>query len=311
VNQDQLMLEIFNGLLALQEQSHQILASLTDQGIDWDNWLQLFAILAGIGVVVWQVNKQHKSNIEAQNDKTRTELKIQLRNDLEKYIEELTDATSEATVFPLTLQVSVSMALDSLRQNGGALPLRQRHVHFTDVNAKIGRAAVWLISTIEKHLIVAPELDIFRTAINVALEDMRQTGTVYTNDLLQILPMDVPPEYQSQRGPIINPPLPNGQRMKLIERHGDEYRKAVGTLNAWIYDLRVAIQNVALIDLFPANRLECRKPLGNSEIVINPKDPEAISRLRDYFENETTWGKNKQEAEAWVRKENERTREAA
>lgn len=310
MSQDQLMPEIFDKLLALQEQSHQILASLTDQGIDWDNWLQLFAILAGIGVVVWQVNRQHKSNIEAQNDKIRTELKIQFRNDLEKHIDELTDATAEATVFPLVLQVSVSMALANQQQGVPALPLRQRHVHFTDINAKIGKAAVLLISTIEKHLIVAPELDIFKTAINVALEDMRQTGTVYANDILNILPMDVPPEYQSQRGPIINPPLPNGHRMKIIEKHGDEYRNAVDTLSAWIYDLRVSIQNIALSGLFKGNHLECRQPLATDEIVIKT-DPESIRQLQDYFENKTAWGKKKKEAEAWVKNENERKRKEA
>ncbi len=309
MNQDQLMLKISKEILALKEQIHQILAFLTDQGIDWDNWLQLLAILAGIGVVVWQVNRQHKSNIEAQNDKTRTELKIQFRNDLEIHIEELMNATSEATVFPLILQASVSMALADQEQGIPALPIRQRYLLFTDMNTKIDRTAVRLISTIEKHLIVAPELDIFKTAINVAMQDIREAGRVYADDLLNILPMDVLPEWQN-RSVTSNPPLPDRLKMELIEKHGDEYRNAVDTLGAWMYDFRVAIQNFALSGLFKGNHLECRKPLATNEIVIRT-DPESIHRLQDYFENKTTWGKVKKEAEAWVRDENEQRRKQA
>lgn len=305
MNQEQFMLELFNGMLIVQEQTNQILMSLSDSGIDWDNWFQLLAIFAATGIVVWQVNQQHKSNIKAQNDKIRTELKIQLRNDIEKNIEALSDAASKATVFPLTLQVSVSMALANQQQGLQPLPLYQRFLHFTDMNAEIGRAAVLLISTIEKHLIIAPKLDIFRIAINVAMEDVRETGTIYNNDLLNILPMDVALEHQDRLGPIINRPLPNPQKMQLIEQHGDAYREALSSLDSWVYDLRVAIQNFALTDLFSDNHIECRKPLGKDETVINMDDAEAIQRLQDYFENETRWGRKKQEAENWVRKENE------
>ncbi|NCC62193.1 MAG: hypothetical protein EOM12_14915 [Verrucomicrobiae bacterium] len=206
MTQDQLMLEIFNGLLAVQDQTSRILASLTNQGIDWDNWLQLLAILTGIGIVVWQVNRQHKAVIEAQNDKIRTELKIQFRNDLEKHIEELTNATSEATVFPLSLQIAISMAHANQQYGAAPWPIRQRYLHFTDINAEIGTAATLLISTLEKHLIVAPELDIFRMAIHVALTDIRETSRDYGSDLLKILPMDVLPEQQRQYGPVFTPP---------------------------------------------------------------------------------------------------------
>lgn len=300
------MLELFNGLLVLQEQSHHILASLTDHGIDWDNWLQLLAILAGIGVVIWQVDRQHKSSIEAQNEKIKTELKIQFRNDLERHIDELTDATSEATVFPLSLQIAISMALANQQQGAPPFPLRQRYFHFTDINTEISKASVLLISTIEKHLIIAPELDIFRMAIHVALRDIQQASREYGSDLLKVLPMDVPPEHQSQHGTVFNPPLPNPQQIGMLVEHGEKYRQAAGMLGAWVYDLRVSIQNFALSGLFPGNRLECRNPLGKDEIVINTYDPQAIRQLQDYFENETAWGKSKKEADDWVREENER-----
>jgi hypothetical protein len=232
-------------------------------------------------------------------------LKIQFRNDLEKHIEELSDATSEATVFPLTLQVCVSMALAIQQQGIPPLPFKQRYLHFTEMNSEISRAAVRLISTIEKHLIVAPELDIYRTAINVALEDIRETGTTYGKDLMNILPMDVPPEHQGKFGPTITPALPSPQQMRTIEKHGDAYRNAVDTLGSWIYDLRVSIQSFALSGLFKGNTLECRQPIDTDEIVIKT-DSESLRKLRDHFENRTTWGRRKKEAEDWAKTENER-----
>ncbi|NCC23088.1 MAG: hypothetical protein EOM26_11620 [Alphaproteobacteria bacterium] len=99
--------------------------------------------------------------------------------------------------------------------------------------------------------------------------------------------------------------------MELIEKNGDKYRNAVDTLSAWIYDLRVSIQKHALTGLFPDNRLECRKPLGKDEIVINPDDPEAVRRVQEFFENETAWGRKKKEAEDWVKQDNDRKKAKA
>lgn len=64
MTQEQLLLELFNGLLVVQEQTNEILANFPKEERTWEIWtkyhipnfLQLIAILVGIGIVIWQVN---------------------------------------------------------------------------------------------------------------------------------------------------------------------------------------------------------------------------------------------------------------
>jgi hypothetical protein len=309
VNQDQLLLELFNGLLNLQDQGHEILQRISAPESGWDIWakyhipniLQLLTILVGIGIVIWQVNKQHRSNLETQDEKIRTDLRIQLRADLEKHIQEFGDLTSTAVIFPFSLKWGITSQRLAIENGMTARPLKFRLPEFHERNNSIVSEAIKIICMVEKHLIIAPELAIYKTAMNVFLKDFADVNRQYSKELEDVLPFDVPKESQEHLGfSLIKKPIASVEKQASLDKIGQQYQETLHTVGGWIDDLRVSIQNIALGNLFIGNHVEYRQPVDKSVIVIKT-DAESIRRVDYYFEHETAWGKNKREIEAEVR----------
>ena len=70
-------------------------------------------------------------------------------------------------------------------------------------------------------------------------------------------------------------------------------------IGSYVHDLTIESQNNLLSGLFE-RRVPQRQPLDPSFKVIST-DPAKVKELLRYFENETSWGKAKREAEAYTR----------
>lgn len=305
MSQEQLLLELFNGLLQLQKDTNEILASASQKEDSWDVWtkyhipnfLQSIAILVGIFVVVWQVNKQHKSNVEVQNEKLRCDLRLQLREEINRHIDKLNALTVSASGFPNALKISILVAKSDAEFGKVSKPLPQRVPAFNRVNYDIGGVAIELIKTIERYELVVPQLKIFQLALNVFLHDFNAVSSEYMRVLLTFLPFDASDEDRLRTGvSVYNRPLPEQRQLIEIQLIGDKYAEVLYNLGSWIYDLNIEIQNLALGHLFKKDKLPSRNPIDPNCIVIKT-DKESMEKLTSYFENETDWGKSKIEAE--------------
>lgn len=309
MTQEQLMLELFNGLLRLQEQTNEILIGISNKESTWEIWtkyhipnfLQLITILVGIGIVIWQVNKQHKSNIEVQNEKLRCDLRLQLREEISKRIDKLNNLTVIASGFPRSLNYSIIVAKADAEFRRTPQPLPQRVPAFNQANYDVSGAAIELMKIIECYELVMPQLKVFQLAINVFLEDFNRASSEYRNTLLTFLPFDASDEDRVKTGiSVYNRPLPNSEQLVTIQEIGNRYADTLNDFGSWIYDLNIEIQNLALGHLFPDNLISSRSPIDPDCIVIKT-DRESVKRLTKYFETETAWGKNKIEAEESAR----------
>lgn len=84
--------------------------------------------------------------------------------------------------------------------------------------------------------------------------------------------------------------------MKLLV---DMYKDAMDEIGSYVHDLTIESQNNLLSGLF-ARRVPKRQPL-DPKIKVISTEPSVAGKLLHYFENETPWGKSKQETEADVK----------
>lgn len=265
------------------------------------NLLQLLVILTGIGVAIYQVRKQREIDVEAQKEKIRTDLKLQLRQEIEEVVDQLNNLTAIAANYPASLSMSFTTVKAVIGIGGNPAPISQRFSQFNQMNADIQNAACELIRLIEKYEIVLPELKVFQTAVNVFSKDFRDACYGYGNLLLNILPMDVLEEHKLKTGlSVYNRPLPTPEQDAELKRLGEIYANTLNTFGGWLMDLRVALQNLALKPLFPDNMAKYREPLDPKVVVIRT-DPDSLAKLTKYFEEETRWGKEKMVIEQQVK----------
>lgn len=264
--------------------------------------VQIVIFLLGVGVVLLQLKKQYTANIKVQHDKIRSDIKIQIRNEVEEIIDALTNAEVTAGGFPNRLSNSIIIYQSSKKFGITPSPLPQRVPDFNQHNSNVMDGVIKLICTIERYEIAMPELKVFQTALNVFSEDFRRISAVYMEQLLTFLPFENSEEVKTKTGiSAFDRPLPDDTKLGIIQAIGKDYQEILGDLGNWIFDLRVCIQNLAYGHLFPNNRAKIRKPIDPKYKVINPDDPRAIKDLMHHFENNTSWGENKKKIENEVK----------
>jgi hypothetical protein len=302
---DQTLLDIFNGLRALQLQALELFQAISENNKEtsWEIWskyhipnlLQLVAICAGILIVRHQIQKQHESTLQTQDEKIRVDLKLQLRADIEKHIDALNELTSAAVIFPLMLSNSLVIARADIQSGIIPRPIPQRIPKFNQDNHNIAIAAIEIITTVEKYEIAMPELKIFQMAMCVFQSEFNDASKDYMLALLNFLPIDAP-------AGLINRPLPTPQQEEHLKILGKKYSDVLHDVGGWVMDLRTAVQTLALGKLFPNNKIGIRQPIDPKVIVIKT-DAESIAQLTRYFENSTTWGRSKRAAEDTARQQ--------
>ncbi|HHT9114914.1 MAG TPA: hypothetical protein ACFYEL_00435, partial [Candidatus Wunengus californicus] len=91
----------------------------------------------------------------------------------------------------------------------------------------------------------------FQTALNTAIYDARQVFLPLYEKLLKFLPMDFPKhKTQITDLEVIIPAIPDDEQLQHIKDLANKYFKAVFTIENYIYDLTVEIQNIFLGSLF-------------------------------------------------------------
>ena len=309
---DQILLDIFNSLGSLQLQAFEFFQALSNGNKEttWELWskyyipniLQLVAIIMGIWMVRHQIEKQHISNLESQNEKIRTDLKLQLRQEIETTIDKLNSLTAIARNFPSSLAMSLIAPKADIKFGRQPRPIPQRLPAFNERNAEIQNECVKLIVAIEKYEIVAPQLKVFQTAVNVFHCDFRQVFLDYMNELLKILPFDTSDEQRLKTGiAVFMQPLPTAEQEEKLRQLGETYSAILDDLGGWLMDFRTEIQTITLGKLFPENKASIRQPIDPDCIVIKT-DPESISKVISHFESRTQWGREKKEIEEQVKK---------
>ena len=255
--------------------------------------LNIFGIIIGILIVVYQLGKQRRNELTVQKENHREQFRIQIYQEFSKLLGIAVEKNIHSKMYAFHIPMNVHNYRDQNKKSFSPAPLRDRAMELSKRHFDSLNAAIELVFLIERYQIVDPKLDIFRTAIDVAHYDMRETFEPLFPFLLEILPNEIPLPNGSYG--LVNVISPSDEQVSELEKFVNAYVAASDDLGSYLYDLNVELQNTLLIGLF-LNKAPRRVPLDPKFKVIST-EPNEMENLRKYFEEETNWGKNRRQTE--------------
>ncbi|MBA3004445.1 MAG: hypothetical protein FP813_11455 [Desulfurivibrio sp.] len=255
--------------------------------------LTFVGIVAGGLIILYQINKQHKGELKVQKENHRDKLRLEIYQEFSSVLDVANNTNSDVGMSVFMMPVHLKIYRDQIASGLNPLPVNSRAQNFLQLHQAASDSCIKLIRLFEKYEIISPELDIFKTAVNVALHDMREVFNKLHSCMLPILPLDIlDPQGNTQIGNVITP---TEQQIGQLEELVNIYKSASDDMCGYLFDLNVELQNIFLKKLFN-NKVKKREPLDSSVKVITTV-PSEVEQLKKYFEDETPWGEMKKKTE--------------
>ena len=268
--------------------------------------VQVLAILAAAGIVVWQVRVQFKQNRDLQKSTAREELNLRIYEEINEMSRALSLASIKVTGFVRDVEMNIGWAKASWYPGVPAWLKDVRTTEFLALEDSLNDSIHDIMHMLEKWEVVKPELKIFQTALNVVSHKCRPLFNELHKKYLTILPIDVPnegPGATGDKGTKVHfHALPDDLTQLELERLTKEFSQECNKYGEITYDLNVETQNTLLGNLFE-HRVAMREPLDPNIWVVTTREPDR-TRLEEFFENETDWGQHNKEVMENVRQEN-------
>ena len=267
---------------------------------DYSSLITLLGILVSASLIIWQLGRQHKNNIELQRENNREKLKLEIYTEYRKTISKASDKVGSAGTNARLIVTHFNIYVDQISKGITPMPISDREPAFRDSHFDAINSIVDLIFVLEEYEIINPNLEIFRTAFSYANHCMTKAFHPFQQVLLEFLPYDVPAQDQERLGTnIIIPKIPSKDDLSRISEVAHLYIDAAMEAGCFVSDLAKEAQNIFLGDLF-SNRIPPRKPIDPKYIVISTA-PEQVAGLKKYFLEETEWGKDQKRVEDKIR----------
>ncbi|PKG59209.1 hypothetical protein [Shewanella sp. GutDb-MelDb] len=266
-------------------------------------WLpHLFTILGFIVaalIVIFQLNKQHKSSMEVQNKNKVEELKLQIYHDFDEKLNNLSDASIKAGNYLNQLPENLALYHKQVYNNEVPIDIKQRPDEFLLVLNYLLSKILQVILLIEKYEVVEPRLKIFQSAFNSVHHNLMEFYKDLFLALIAVLPKNVKPEDIDKFGcSVISPLAISSDDFVILKQLCSKFSNAVSEVGEYQYDLRVESQNLFLGDLF-GNTVPSREPIDPKCKVVKITEPE-YTRVKNYFDHDSAWGKNCDEVDKQV-----------
>jgi len=258
--------------------------------------ITLLGILVGVIIVIYQLGRQHRSQLKLQRENYREQLRLKIYQQFSKLLDMAVHKNIDSSLYAFHIPGNVQIYRGQLKDGFSPSPLRDRASELSKLHNETLKTITALIFMIERYQIVDLRINIFRTAIGVAHHDMMETFRPLFSFLLRILPDDIPRPDGSYV--LVNVISPSDEQVNELKMLVDAYKAASDDMGCYLYDLNVELQNALLSNLFP-QKVPRRKPLDPRFKVIST-EPNEIERLQKYFEEQTDWGKKKKQIEQSV-----------
>ena len=261
--------------------------------------LTVISIFAGIGIIVFQLNRQHKNDIEAEKESHRDQLRLEVYQEFSTALDNTNNKTSDAKMYASFLKSNVINYLHQVNLGTNPQPLKARALEFSNLHFASYNSIIKLIKLIEKYEIVSPKLHIFQIAFNSSSHNISEAFTPLYQFHLRFLPMDITDNAGNPQ--IVNIHTPTQEQIDELNNLVNNYESGHDELGGYLFDLNVELQKIFLSRLFD-NSVKIREPIDPNIKVITTTSTQ-ITELQQYFENETPWGINMHEVEERVRNE--------
>jgi hypothetical protein len=258
--------------------------------------VEVGAIIAGAGIVAWQVSEQFKRNRDLKKEEHRDRLFLDIFREIDALLNIAGFAQIKAQGYVRNILTNIEMALSPQLSQPQASFYELRANKFLEKDEALTRAVNDLIYKIESLEIIHPNFYIFRLALGAPIYDILTQSPALFPALLKVLPSDVPEDKQEAlSAKVIHPQAPTTETYQQVKPLCDEYMKACDDIGCYIHDLRIELQNALLGSLF-SHRVPKREPDDPSYKVISLTPDTYVEKLKKYFTEETNAGKSAQAA---------------
>lgn len=250
----------------------------------------MLGTLVTAAVVVWQIGRQRRNELDLQVENYRNQYKLEVYREFSTLVTATADFLSKASAFPFNAVMSAKAAreLQSLGMTPDAL--REDAHQLSELHSTVGLEAAETIQLIEKYLIVEPDLDVFKLAINAAIHDLHAAYFPLHSFLMMHFPI------RSEGKAPVNIKVLDSTQIDELQQRANEYHACCVALGAYYDDLILELQIRLLGKLFQRT-LPRRQPLDPRYITIS-LEPEKLQGLREHFLERTAWGKRSAQEKA-------------
>lgn len=243
----------------------------------------LLAAVVGAIVIFFQIGRQGKLNRESVAENERRRLKSKMYEEVEAACDALADAHSVYQSKLLIATQELQLAAYTHRDGRNYSIPRARIMELVDLNGKFQAALIGLIFLIERRQFIAPNILVFRSALNAAAYGASET---FHKKLFPSGMTMFPADRPDGEGiyPYIPPTPDDADALHSLAL------TVIGHLHdviAYAEDFSVEMQNLLVADLFGTTVLH-RRPIDPNIRVVKIED---TSELEHYFNEETEWGR--------------------
>jgi len=244
-----------------------------------DSLLTFSGIVIATGMVLYQLNRQHKSGLQLQRDAFKKEMNLKIYENISEVVDSASSANSSVgmDIFNLPLKFGYTQN-NKIRFDPEAFNI-QHH--------KAAGLVTDVLLVLEKYEITLPGFRIFRLAINVQAARVMEEFKNFYSLALKYLTID------PANGDQIYLQIPTHE-LENLDLKTEDYWGEQSTMNSYLSDLQVDAQNWLLSDVFDGE-VPGRSPADLSFMAITcdlKKEIEIIKFLwgqipssrRDYFQ---------------------------
>lgn len=243
----------------------------------------ILTLLAGVVMVIYQMERQHKDNYLLQLSNHKEELKLKVYKEISEYVSCAMQKYTENQIIINSVMRQYHSCLICQDANSNPSPkIYTKDTELSDAHSRMFRSLTQLMDKLAEYEIVDKNIEIFRTALASAAQLILEAYLEFQRHIFAYLPCDVSKERLEQLGVNVKyVKSPSQQDIEEIEHSFNSYTAANLEGYCFVSDLSREAQNVLLGNLFN-NQVPPREPSDSHYVVVTTK-PENVERLRVYF----------------------------
>lgn len=258
--------------------------------------LTILSFFIGFGLLTFQLNKQHKNNLNLQRQQFKAKIQQEIFNEISEGINESTSALIKVQ----SKLFAVSQKIDSkqfLKSEGiKTKPLSERTGDFIDYHHSFSKEIIEIVYILEKYVITDKVFEIFNMALQSVNYELGESYQKVNDSLIKFLPIDLPEDNQKKLGvQVLEPKDKTEVDFGNLQNNISDYNKLLMDMSSYLHDLKIEAQNILLGEIFD-NQVTPRRPSDGEYVVVSKSTTRSLDEQEHYFMYETNWGKNWQAA---------------